>query len=116
MEFKNHTKEEVATIAAECFSQIKALTNWAVLGSWGISKVQYTEYEGMASLMLSVNGFLHKGYVLVSLDEGTDTYTVFCMDEKMCVVKKEEQVYFDQLGDVIDRLVERDERYYGKNV
>ena len=115
MEFKNHTKEEVAAIAAECYRQITNLTPVSIFWSWGISKVQYLEYKGMATLVMRVNGLLHKGFVFVSLDEGSNTYTVFCLDDKLNEVKKEEDVYFDSLGNVIDALVEKDTKFYSKN-
>lgn len=115
MEYKNHTKEEVAAIAAECYRQITALTPMTVFFSWGVSKVRYTEYNGMASLVLTVNGFLHQGLVVVALDEGSDTYIVYCLDDNLNEVAKEEDVYFDQLGNIIDRMVERDPKFYGKS-
>lgn len=116
MEFKNHTKQEVAAIAAECYRQITALTPMTVFFSWGVSKVRYMEYKGMASLVMNVQGFLHKGLVVVALDEGSDTYIVYCLDDKLNEVNAQEDVYFDQLGDVIDRMVERDQKFYGKKI
>ena len=103
----NHTKEEIAAIASECYKQITTLTPKMVFWSWGVSNVQSTEYKGMASLVLRVNGYLHRGLVIVSLNEGSDTYEVYCLDDKLSVVKEQQEVYFDMLGSVIDAMVEQ---------
>ena len=82
---------------------------WAVM-SWGVSKKQYTEYNGMPALCLRVSGLKHKGWVYVCLDEGADTYEIHLLDTSRrpkAGTKPIQDVYFDQLGNLIDSLVER---------
>lgn len=67
----------------------------------------FTFYNEMPSLMLRVSSAIHKGWVVVSLNEGSDTYEV-----RLLNVKKEEKavytdVYCDELGSFIDDKVER---------
>ena len=40
--------------------------------SWGLHNLISREYNGMRSLEFSVNGFLHKGKVIVAYNEGSD--------------------------------------------
>lgn len=91
------------TINEQLFWSIDKTIYW----SWGVSKKMFTFYNEMPSLMLRVSGAIHKGWVVVSLNEGSDTYEV-----RLLNVKKEEKavytdVYCDELGSFIDDKVER---------
>lgn len=107
----NYTNEELAAIAKETFNTIKAgLESQWVYFSWGVSKMYYTEYEGMPTLMLRVSGVYHKGWVFVSLNEGVDYYEVRLMDVHKQLKKGTEpftDIFCEDLGNLIDRLVER---------
>lgn len=94
-------------VAKECYSQIRTLTPTMVYWSWGVSKVQYSIYKEKPALVLTVNGFLHKGKLLVCYNEATDAYDLYCIDAGNKEVNKREEVYFDELPNVIDGLVER---------
>jgi len=54
-----------------------------------------------------VQGFLFTGIVRVLYDEGSDTFTVRLEKRDGSLFKERQDVYFDELVDVIDRLVER---------
>ena len=85
--------------------------------SWGVSKKVFTYWKDMPSLMLRVSGAIHKEWVVVSLNEGTDTYEV-----RLLNVKQEEKavytdIYADEVGSFIDSKIERpvgvsDDEYY----
>lgn len=100
-------KEYVEIVAREALNTIMSTIDRATFWSWGVSKVGYAEYKGMPSLTLYVSGLLHTGKVIVSLNEGADLYEVRLV-KKNKVIKTITDVYFDQLGYVIDANVERD--------
>ena len=68
-------------------------------------------HNNMPTLIFMVNGFKHKGYVLVSYNYGKDLYVVSIAKKyagKLNIIETEEDVYDDMLVDVIDRMVETD--------
>ena len=82
-------------------------TQWRVVFSWGYSRPTALQFRNMKALRFHVNGFLHKGFVVVALNEGTDLFEVYKLDENRNVLPGEEtEVYFDMLVDTIDRMVE----------
>lgn len=104
------SNEEVLRIAQTALQQIKAGVSTSVYWSWGVSKLGYTVYEQMPTLMLRVSGLLHKGWVYVSLNQGSDTYEVRLMKVDRTMKKGTEphtDVYCDQIGELIDQLIER---------
>jgi len=102
-------KEFIMATAKEAERQILwSIDKWAYM-SWGIRRKVATEYEGMATLALRVSGLRHKGWVLVSLNEGKDCYEVRLMNVARTKVKRMlEEVYCDNLGEVLDGLIEKD--------
>ena len=96
-----------------------SINKWEYM-SWGIRKKVATEYEGMATLALRVSGAVHKGWVFISLNEGADCYEVRLLNVARTKVKRTlEEVYCDNLGEVLDSLIERktewtDEQYKNK--
>ena len=58
----------------------------------------------MPALRIKVNGLLHAGYVIIALN-GSDYYEIYLLKDKdvECV---NEEVCFNELGDVIDRAIE----------
>lgn len=76
-----------------------------IMWSWGFnSPTRLPEDRGLA---FKVQGFKYKGWVEVIYDEGLDTFTVILKK----IGNKVEDVYFDELVNVIDSLVERTEDY-----
>lgn len=91
------------TINEQLFWSIDRTVYW----SWGVSKKMFTFYNEMPSLMLRVSGAIHKGWVVVSLNEGSDTYEVRLLNVKKEVKAVYTDVYCDELGSFIDDKVER---------
>ena len=95
-------------IANEINRQIRCGVTTDVVMSWSVSKRIATVYNDMATLALRVSGVLHEGWVYVSLDEGRDVYIVTLLStDKKNVVSVHDEVYCDDLGSLIDSLVER---------
>ena len=91
-------------VAQTIKEQLVALTPMTVLMSWGIKEFAATLYRDLPALRIKVNGRLHAGYVIVALN-GSDYYEGYLVKgmEVECV---NEEVCFDELGDVIDRAIE----------
>lgn len=100
-------KEEVLAIANTINQQISLTANIIVQLTWGVSKRLATIYKGMATLKLRVSGAIHKGWVYISLNQGTDTYEITLTDVHGNIKNELTDIYFDQLGTLIDSLVER---------
>jgi len=97
------------TTAQVILQQIKATTNINVFFSWGVSKIQATTYNGMQTLALKVGGFLHKGWVFISLNEGADLYEITLLKRDGKVKKHLPDVFCEDLGILLDSLIERPE-------
>lgn len=97
-------KEYVMQVAKTIQEQLVSMTSMPVLMSWGIEKSFATTFKDMPALALKVNGRLHTGRVIIALN-GSDYYEVYLQKEEgvECV---NEEVCFDELGDVIDRAIE----------
>lgn len=116
------TNEFMLNVAKTIWNQIKAsVESMWVLYSWGVSKKVYREYNGMATLALRVTGLLHKGWVYISYNEGKDLYEVRLMTTRHTLkngTKVYEEVYGEDLGGLIDSIVERgncsEDEYYKK--
>lgn len=105
-------QEFLMIIANEINRQIRCGVTVDVIMSWGISKRIATVYQDRATLALRVSGVLHKGWVYISLDEGKDCYVVTLLSaDKSKVIKVRDEVYCEELGSVIDNLVERNEEW-----
>lgn len=97
-------KEYVMQVAKTIKEQLVSLTPMPILMSWGIKEIVATLYDDMPALRFKVNGRLHAGNVIIALN-GSDYYEVYLQDDKGTECLNEE-VYFDELGDVIDRAIE----------
>lgn len=105
-------QEFLMRIANEINRQIRCGVTIDVQMSWGVSKRIATIYENRATLALRVSGVLHKGWVCISLDEGRDCYVITLLSsDKKKVVSVRDEVYCEELGCVIDNLVERKEEW-----
>lgn len=76
-------------------------TQLVIVFSWGFHNPVAVE-NGLRFL---VNGYLHQGWVEVLYDEGSDLFKVRTL-EKGAVKQEINDVFFDSLVDVIDRMVE----------
>lgn len=75
-----------------------------IVMSWGVSKLSFAFHHENPALVMWVNGFQFQGAVIVALNV-MDTYDIYFMKDGK-EVHKIEDIYFDQLTDVIDRYVE----------
>ena len=105
--------EHIKSIAETIRQQLFSLTPMNVIMSWGLSGMVATTHNEMPSLRLMVSGRLHKGAVIISLDEASDYYQLYLII-KEGVRKVAEDLDFTQLGAEIDRWVEKgdDEEEY----
>ena len=99
-------KEYVLSVADTIRQQLLGLTPMNVICSWGALHGFFaTVYKQMATLMFKVNGRLFKGHVLIAYNE-LDYYEIYLKDENGIRLLQDE-VYFDQLCEVIDEAIER---------
>jgi len=107
-------KERVKAIANEINRQIMWSIDNYIYWSWGCDLKYYCQYQGMVTLVLRVSGCLHKGFVYISLNEGSDSYDIRITKAKRGGKPNEENlelvrqdVYADELGQVLDGIIER---------
>ena len=99
---KDYVMQTANTIA----QQLLATTPQNVLFSWGaFYGFRAAIYKDMAALKFRVNGRLFQGYVIIAYNEN-DTYEVYLQDRGGTRLVKDD-VYFDEMSDVIDVAVER---------
>lgn len=84
--------------------QLMTLTPINTILSWGIDMFIATVYKNMPALKFKVNGRLYKGYVIIALN-GSDYYEVYLQNDTGTTLISDE-VYFDELGDLIDEHIE----------
>jgi hypothetical protein len=95
----------VNEIAKEIYRQLKATFNINVIWSWGIAEQRAMNYKNMPSLAFRVNGFNHKGWVIISLNEGKDLYHICLLDRYMNEIQVIEDVFCEDL-EILDTLIE----------
>lgn len=98
-------KEYVMYVAQTIWEQLLSLNPAPVIMSWGIEEFTAATYRDLPALRIKVNGRLHTGYVIVVLN-GSDYYEVY-LQKGTAVECINEEVCFNELGDVIDRAIER---------
>ena len=84
-------------------------TQLMVVFSWGFHRP--TALPDDKGLAFKVDGFKHRGWVFVKYNEGKDLFDVELRNMSLNVVRSIEDVYFDQLVNVIDHAVERTSDY-----
>lgn len=108
MEITKEQKEYCQDVAQVAYNQLLMSVEPNVVWSWGVSQKSYTFFKEMPTLMLKVQGFLHKGWVFVSLNEACDTYEVRLFDNMMSNCKAEyTDVYCCDLGKFLDSIIEK---------
>lgn len=84
-------------------------TQLMVVLSWGFHRpMTLPDDKGLA---FKVDGFKHRGWVFVKYNDGKDLFDVELRDNSLNIVRSIEDVYFDQLVNVIDYAVERTDDY-----
>lgn len=108
-----YSKKYILDLVETVMNQICAEVGASVVMSWGVRSVgggETRNADGYTSpcVVLGVSGLVHTGLVVVALNEGTDTYEVqLRTPEGVPVGETHTDVYCDQLGHLIDSLVER---------
>ena len=84
-------------------------TQMTVIMSWGLdpSKARVID-NGME---VHVLGFLHTGFVQITLNEGTDLFEIKLLSEERELVKFIEDVFLDCLVNTLDENIEKCENY-----
>jgi len=82
-------------------------SNMSIYWSWGVSKSFHHKNK---TLMLKVNGYKHKGWVMITL-AWNDTYTLRLLNNQYNEVFHAQEVYVDMLRDMVDDLVEKQLEY-----
>lgn len=85
-------------------------TQLGIVFSWGFHNPKAIDN----GLKFRVQGYLHRGWVEVTYNEGRDLFEVRTINRNGTVNKQVDDVYFDCLVDVIDGMVERCENYNEK--
>ena len=84
-------------------------TQMTVIMSWGLdpSKARVID-NGME---IYVQGFLHKGFVQITLNEGTDLFEITLLSEDRETVKFIDGIFLDCLVNTLDENIEKCENY-----
>ena len=84
-------------------------TQMTVIMSWGLdpSKARVID-NGME---VHVQGFLHTGFVQITLNEGTDLFEIKLLSEEPELVKFIDSIYLDCLVNTLDENIEKCENY-----
>ena len=109
------SKEELNEMAMYILEILQV--NKMVFFSWGVSSAHPCTFQKMKALCIKVNGFLHKGLVYIAYNEGADTFEIFCTSSNGLILKEAKDVFFDELLNTVDLLVEKntsDEDYAEK--
>lgn len=72
---------------------------------WSWEAHNFTQFFGKG-LTFSVNGFKHKGIVAITYNRVPDLFNVEIRNSHYNLITKVDEVYVDQLIDIIDSLVE----------
>lgn len=111
---------KVTNVAKTILDQILANVGGSVFYSWGAYNLRASIVGNFPTLKMDVSGVLFTGTVAVVLNEFWDVYEIHtkgkCDDRFTCV---RNEVYFDELGWVLDSIIERnpewtDEEYSEK--
>ena len=84
-------------------------TNPFVVMSWGINPASIEVVD--LGVKFHVQGFKHKGFVQVVLNEGEDLFEVTLISEEGETLKTIEHIFVDNLISIIDEAVEKTEDY-----
>ena len=84
-------------------------TQMSVIMSWGIDPGQAKVID--CGMEIHVQGFIHTGFVQITLNEGTDLFEIKLLSEKRELVKFIDGIDLECLIDTIDRAVEKCDNY-----
>ena len=84
-------------------------TQMTIIMSWGIDPSKARVIEN--GIELHVRGFLHTGFLQITLNEGADLFEIMLLSEKRETVKFIDGVYLDCLVNTLDENIEKCENY-----
>ena len=84
-------------------------TRMQIIMSWGIDPSRARVIN--CGMEIHVQGFLHTGFLQITLNEGTDLFEITLLSESRETMKFIDGIYLDCLIDTIDRVVEKCENY-----
>ena len=84
-------------------------TQMTIIMSWGIDPGEAMVID--CGMEIHVQGFLHTGFVQITLNEGTDLFEIKLLSEERELVKFIEDVYLDCLVKTLDENIEKCENY-----
>ena len=84
-------------------------TRIQIIMSWGIDPSRARVIN--CGMEIHVQGFLHTGFLQITLNEGTDLFEITLLSESRETMKFIDGIYLDCLIDTIDRVVEKCENY-----
>ena len=84
-------------------------TRIEIIMSWGIDPGQAKVIKN--GMEIHVQGFVHTGFVQITLNEGTDLFEIKLLSEERELVKFIEDVYLDCLVKTLDENIEKCENY-----
>lgn len=80
-----------------------------VIMSWGIDPGQAKVIKN--GMEIHVQGFIHTGFVQITLNEGTDLFEIKLLSEERKLVKFIDSIYLDCLVKTLDENIEKCENY-----
>ena len=95
-------------IAKEIYQQLKFIFGMNTLWSWGMAEQRAMNFRNMPALGIRVNGYQHKGWVVIALNEGKDLYNIYLLDNLQHVKQTIEDVFVEDL-EILDSLIETGE-------
>ena len=84
-------------------------TQMTVIMSWGLNPSKARVIDN--GMEIHVQGFIHTGFVQITLNEGTDLFEIKLLSEERELVKFIEDVYLDCLVNTLDENIEKCENY-----
>ena len=84
-------------------------TQMTVIMSWGIDPSKARVIDN--GIELHVRGFLHTGFLQITLNEGADLFEIMLLSEKRETVKFIDGVYLDCLVNTLDENIEKCDNY-----
>jgi len=84
-------------------------TQMTIIMSWGIDPSKARVIDN--GIELHVRGFLHTGFLQITLNEGADLFEITLLSEKRETVKFIDGVYLDCLVKTLDENIEKCENY-----
>lgn len=101
----DYTLQEKMELVKTIYRQIFISVSPQQVMSWGFHSPKGIDFMGMVTLSFKVNGFIFKGEVLISYNNGEDLYEIRLRKDNT-ITKTICEVYCDMLGEILDREIE----------